>query len=84
MAGHVHSAILQMRLVKDLDGHHIYGLFDHMKKGEHNDFEAQISNFGLWITQCWNAHISAGKYIAVALSGGGGTKYTFIKLGPFQ
>ena len=71
-------------LVKDLNGHRIYGLFDHMKKGEHDDFEAQMSNFALWTTQCHNAHISAGKYLAVAPSGRGETKFTHIKLGPFQ
>ena len=32
------------RLVKDLDGNRIHGLFLHMKKGEHDDFEGQLSN----------------------------------------
>ena len=71
-------------LVKDLNGHRTYGLFDHMRKGEHDDFEAHMTNFGPWATQCQNANISAGKYFAVAPSGRGETKFTHKKLGPFQ
>ena len=33
-----------LSLVKGLDGNRIYGLFDHMKKGEHHNFEAHLSD----------------------------------------
>ena len=55
-----------LSLVKDLDGNQIYGLFDHMKKGEQDNFEAHLSDLSLWATQCQNANISAGKYFAVS------------------
>ena len=71
-------------LVNDLDGNHIYGLFHHMLKGEHDDFMSHLSNIGLWATQCQNANISAGKYFAVAPSSRGETQFTHIRLGPLQ
>ena len=44
-----------LSLVKDLYGNRIYGLFDHMKKGGHDNFEAHLSGLRLWATQCQNA-----------------------------
>ena len=87
MGGRVGIDVLQIRslsLVKDLDGNRIYGLFDHMKKGEHDNFEAQLSDLSLLATQCQNAQISAGKYFAVSSSGRGQTQFTHKKLGPLQ
>ena len=63
-------------LVKNLDGNRIYGLFHHMRKGEHDKFESHLSNLRLWATQCQNAHISAGQYFAASPSGCGAMQFT--------
>ena len=72
---------ISLSLVKDLNGNQIYGLFDHMKKGEHHNFEAHLSGLRLWATQCQNANISAGKYFAVSPSGRGQIQFTHKMLG---
>ena len=75
---------LMDRLVKDLDGNRVYGLFHHMKKGEHDDFESHLSDLRVWASQCQTANVSAGKYFAVSPSGCGQTQFTHIRLGPLQ
>ena len=58
-------------LVKDWDRNRKYGLFHHMKKGEHDDFESQLSDFRVWAAECEQANLSGGKYFSVAPSGRG-------------
>ena len=45
-------------LVHDLDGNRLHGLFHHMLTGEHETFEGQLSNLGVWASECQNANIS--------------------------
>ena len=71
-------------LVNDLDNNRVYGLFHHMGRGEHDDFESYLSNMRQWAAECQNGNLSAGKYFAIAPSGRGETKLTHKRLGPLQ
>ena len=71
-------------LVRDLDNNRVYGLFHHMRKGEHDDFESHLSDMRWWATECQNGNISAGKYFAILPSGCGQTQMIHIRLGPLQ
>ena len=71
-------------LVKDLDGNRIHGLFHHMKKGEHDDFEGQLTNLRALGVQCQGGNVYAGKYFSVVTSGRGEMQFTHKRLGPFQ
>ena len=71
-------------LVYDQDNNRLHGLYHHMLKGEHENFEGALSNLVLWALQCQNAGIFAGKYVSVAPTGRGETQFTHKKLGPFQ
>ena len=71
------------RCLVKVDGHRVHGLFDHMMKGEHENFERYLSYMGEW-AQCQTGNISGGWYFSVVASGCGEMQYTHKKLGAFQ
>ena len=63
-------------LVKNLHGQRVNGLFHHMRKGEHEDFEGHHT----WASQCQAGNISAGQYFSVAPSGHGEMQFMHGKI----
>ena len=72
------------RCLVKVDGQRVHGLFDHMMKGEHEEFEKYLSYMGEWAHQCRTANISAGWYLSAMANGHGEMQFTDKKLGPFQ
>ena len=72
------------RCLVKVDGQRVHGLFDHMMKGEHEEFERYLSYMGEWAHQCQTGNISGGRYFSVVPSGCGEMQYTHKKLGPFS
>ena len=72
------------RCLVKVDGQRVHGLFEHMMKGEHEEFEKYLSYMGEWAHQCQTGNISAGWYFSVVASERGEMQFTHKKLGPFQ
>ena len=72
------------RCLVKVDGQKVHGLFDHMMKGEHEEFKRYLSYMGEWVHQCQTGNISAGRYFSVVLSGCGEMQFTHKSWGQFQ
>ena len=47
-------------LVTDRAGQRVYGLFHQVREKEHDNFEANLADLGLWAAQCIAGNLSAG------------------------